>query len=144
MIQMEDMVEEATKRLEILQKMGMDSNVIKLWKEENEVTLSSKIAGKSHIETHLKLSTVEELNSIKNQIEKKFGCLVYYAIYSNTKNGGILSVLYVSAIKKDWLAESNNLTDGYTMAYAWNLDRQRFSAGEIAVKIKDDVLIRIA
>lgn len=65
--------------------------------------------------------TEEEMTKIR-ELEKKYGCLFYYAIKSHTGIGDMLALLYVSDHEEEWEMDRADTASNTPMAYVINCD----------------------
>lgn len=131
MVSKEKMYEEATKRLETLQTIGLWDEVVRLWKEEGEPCVSTRVYGTGNAGINFAFSEKPELDKIKNNFEKNYDCTVYYGIFSETQLGNCLSLFYVSNTKGDWKYEKSGMKKGYASVYAWNIEGEFGEFGSI-------------
>lgn len=131
MVSKEKMHEEATKRLETLQTIGLCDEVAKLWKEKGEPCVAFRDHETGNLGTNFVFSEKPELNEIKNDFEKNYDCMVYYGIFTETQFGNYLSLFYVSDTKSDWRYEKSGMKKGYASVYAWNIEGKFGEFGSI-------------
>lgn len=80
-----------------------------------------------------------------SDFEKIYGCMVYHVIRNYTIDGEMLSFLYVSDDKKEWIKERSETELLSPFAYVSNVDFDSFSEfGGIRIKTKNGGLIRVA
>lgn len=142
MVQKDKMIEEATKRLETLQNMGLWDEVVRIWKENGEACVSTSVAGMGEAGINFAFSEKPELKEIKDNFEKEFDCVVYYGILSETFFGRCLSLFYVSNTKSNWSSEKSETKKGYASVYVWNMDLKFGEFGSIQFDVIQGGLFR--
>lgn len=86
----------------------------------------------------------DEEKSIVEEIEKKYGGMVYHCIRCNTEFGELFNMLYVSKYEEEWEMDNDGLEEGYVFAYVKNLSESLFSEfGTIVVEQANGGLVRV-
>ena len=130
----EEMIEEAVSRMKVL---SLHNNTITEFVEEG-------ILNKSESVGILYFLNEEELEVVK-ELEQEYNGIVYHCIYVETDFGRLLSMLYVSADKRDWEEDREDLKQNYVYAATRNLsDRHILDFGCIGIKRNMGGLIRTA
>ena len=111
------MVDEALKRLKLLQGMGLWDEVTKAWKKNNKACLSEAKMIFELCGVNFTFDERPEFKSIKEKFEVDYGCTVYYGIYSNTNCGRHLALLFISPDEEEWESDQSDLKEGYPFAY---------------------------
>lgn len=140
----ENMLVEATKRLEILQDMGLWDEVARVWKEKETACVSEARIVFDVCGVNFTFDEMPELKHIKEKFEAEYGYTVYYGIYSNTKCGKMLTLLFVSTYEEEWEDDQNDLKEGYPVAYVWNMEDEFGEIGSVGIKMANGGLIRTA
>lgn len=129
----EEMKNEAIKRM---RKLGLFSQVIKEFKEEDILHLSESGGYLYWLD--------EKQKKIVEDFEKESGNIVYHVVRSFTNMGEMLSLLIVSKYEEDWEMDWENIPDGYVFSYVVNLDEPMFSEyGTITVQNRIGGLVRL-
>lgn len=98
-----------------MKKIGIFPETIKQFEREDLVSQSLPPIGACYwIEG-------EQLKRVK-EFEQKYNALVYFVIHSYTTIGEMESYLYVSDYEEEWETDRNDLENGSTLAYVYNLD----------------------
>lgn len=105
----EEQKAEVINRLKLLK---VHNNVICEFEEENLINYSDR-AILCWVKDNEILDAVAEF-------EKKYDCIVYHIIKSNTEFGIWWSCLYVSKHKDEWKDDKKDLINGYAYAYVYN------------------------
>ena len=139
-------IEEATKRLEILQKMGLHENVLSEWKTEQTVHFSEyqKFCG-IEVGTLYWLKNEDEFMNRVQAFEQKYNALVYHCTLNYTQFGKLLTLFFVSKYEKEWNRDKEELKQQNPLAYVCNLDDDLCSEfGSILFKLANGGIIRTA
>lgn len=133
--------EEAIKRLEILKSKGLKYlPAIKCFKDGKDIGLFENQGFMKSVYYQVKLNTgdkgfYDKLYSKIQDFEKLYNSLVYLVLVSHSSFGTLCDFFYVSDHKTEWGDDRNDLLDGYTYAYSYNMDDDLCSEiGEIAFK----------
>lgn len=87
----------------------------------------------------------DELRERVKDFEATYGFLVYHVIDDQTEIGRLLTLLYISTEKEEWLTDQQDLRDGCPMAYVINCDCDAFSEfGTVGVKPINGGVVRTA
>lgn len=77
--------------------------------------------------------------------EKNYNALVYHVIKSSTEFGELLTFLYVSNYKDEWLLDREDLKNGNPIAYVKNLSDDTCSEfGGVSITPRCGGLVRVA
>lgn len=106
----EEKIAEAIKRMKMI---GLPEEAIIALKDEGYVTVCFTGLDCMY---KLDLSETKEVP----ELESKYNCLVYLAIYVETGLGKMVSYFYVSDYPEEWPDDYNDLKDGYAMTYTYN------------------------
>ncbi len=133
--------EEAIKRLEILKSKGLKYlPAIKCFKEGKDIGLFENQGFMKSVYYQVKLNTgdkgfYDKLYFKIQEFEKEYNGLVYLVLVSHCSSGTLCDFFYVGDNKTQWEDDRNDLLDGYTCAYSYNMDNDLFSEiGEIGFK----------
>ena len=142
MINVELKREEAIKRLEILKTKGLKYlPAIKCFKDGKDIGLFENQGGfMKSVYYQVKLNTgdgyfYDDLYSKIQEFEKEYNSVVYLVLVSHTSFGTLCDFFYVSDYETEWEDDRNDLLDGYTFVYSYNMDDDLCSeCGEIRFK----------
>ena len=135
-VSMEIKKSEAIKRMKVL---DLYKPYIKAFESKDEIFLSEMTGGVYEFSDNKEL-----IDKIK-EFETEYNALVYHVVHTFTQFGELYSFLYVSDHHKEWEADNEDLTDGYTLAYVWNKDDEWCSEfGSIGVRGKFGGIVRTA
>ena len=133
--------EEAIKRLEILKSKGLKYlPAIKCFKEGKDIGLFENQGFMKSVYYQVKLNTgdqgfYDKLYSKIQDFEKEYNSLVYLVLVSHYSFGTLCDFFYVSDYEIEWEDDRNDLLDGYTCVYSYNMDDDLCSEiGEIKFK----------
>lgn len=130
----EKMKQEAIERMK---RLGISSTAISLFEEDGDIALSVN-------PYRLAYGIMPEYKKLIDKWEAESGCMTYHAIYTVTRVGALLSLLFVSSNEVEWELDRENIDEGYPTAYVLNLNTPDFSGyGAISVENIDGVLKRI-
>lgn len=121
----DEMKKEAIK---LMKKMKIYGSVIRTFKNDDIIEDSEPPIGACYdLET--------EMVQAKEEVEKKYGVLVYHMVRSWTEMGEMWAFLVVSQYKEEWADIEDNVKDGYVYSYVHNVDEPMFSEfGDIVVE----------
>ena len=133
--------EEAIKRLEILRSKGLKYlPAIECFKAGKDIGLFENQGFMKSVYYQVKLNTgdksfYDQLYSKIQEFEKEYCGLVYLVLVSHCSFGTVCDFFYVSDYETEWEDDRNDLLDGYTFVYSYNMDDDLCSeCGEIAFK----------
>ena len=133
--------EEAIKRLEILKSKGLKYlPAIKCFRDGKDIGLFENQGFMKSVYYQVKLNTgdngfYDKLYSKIQDFEKLYNSLVYLILVSHCSSGTLCDFFCVGDDKTQWEDDRNDLLDGYTCAYSYNMDNDLFSEiGEIEFK----------
>lgn len=133
--------EEAIKRLEILKSKGLRYlPAIKCFKDGKDIGLFENQGLMKSVYYQVKLNTgdkgfYDQLYSKIQEFEKEYCGLVYLVLVSHCSFGTVCDFFYVSDYETEWEDDRNDLLDGYTFVYSYNMDDDLCSeCGEIRFK----------
>lgn len=85
----------------------------------------------------------DEDKKLVENVEKENNVTVYHVIKNRTSLGTILTMLYVSQHKEDWVADKKDLASGEMIAYVYNIDAPYCSEfGYVGIKPQWGGLVR--
>lgn len=88
--------------------------------------------------------TPEEKDAVM-KFENKYNSLVYHVIKNITECGTLLSFMYVSNDKDEWVIEREDIKNGEPLVYVKNMDNDIMSEfGYIAITPRYGGLVRVA
>lgn len=126
------MEEEILKRMK---KLEFSKKIIDEFQKENKLKISKNIGVLCSLEDTEK--------KIVEDFEKEYGFKVYHVIKTNTSFGLCYSLLYVSDTQEEWVADNDDLIEGYAYVYVFNADYPSCSEfGSIGIKCNNGGLIR--
>lgn len=102
---------EALKRMK---KLKLHKNVIDEFSKEDKLNVS--------VLNGMLYWLDDDYKKIVNDFEKEYNAVVYHLIFTPTKFGRMLSLLYVSKHKSEWEIDIENLNENIVFAYIKNLD----------------------
>lgn len=71
--------------------------------------------------------------------------MVYHILHSYTEFGELLAILYVSQYKEEWKIDREDLKEGITFSYVYNIDCPEYSEfGSIGFAVRFGGLVRTA
>ena len=133
--------EEAIKRLGILKTKGLRYlPAIKCFKDGKDIGLFENQGFMKSVYYQVKLNTgdkgfYDQLYSKIQEFEKEYCGLVYLVLVSHCSFGTVCDFFYVSDYETEWEDDRNDLLDGYTFVYSYNMDDDLCSeCGEIRFK----------
>ena len=133
--------EEAIKRLEILKTKGLKYlPAIKCFKDGKDIGLFENQGFMKSIYYQVKLNTgdkgfYDKLYSKIQEFEKLYNSLVYLVLVSHSSFGTLCDLFYVSDQKNEWESDREDLKEGYSYIYCYNMDDDLCSEiGEIEFK----------
>ena len=134
---------EAIKRLEILQnEYGVHKNVLKEFKAD-EIIYYSETINKFFAGVLYWLHNKDEFVAKVKEIEQERNIYVYHCILSHTNFGDLLTMLYISDDEEFWKFEREQLKDGYSSSYVWNLSFELDSEfGDVGIDGVNGGLVR--
>ena len=106
MVTEEEMIQEANRRMRILQ---LHINARNEFKDEHRINKSDDNVGM------LFWLDKEEEEMVK-KLEKKYNFMVYHIIHTLSNLGETYEILFVSKIKEEWFDEREDLKNGFAMA----------------------------
>jgi len=116
---------EALKRMKLLKLLP---NVIEEFEKEDVVYYSEKGGILFWLHNH-----PEWLEYVK-KLEEKHNFLAYHAELSHLEFGRHLSIFYVSDHKEEWARDREELKEGYSCCYVWDMDGSFSEMGVIGFK----------
>jgi len=126
--------EEAVKRLELLKEKGMTyypphesfkkGTDIGIFENQGPLAKAVYYA--------LKLNTgdngfYDKLNQAVEEFETKHNAIVYLILVTHAVFGTVCDMFYVSDYKEEWKQDIQDLKDGYSCVYSYNMDEPMFS-----------------
>lgn len=125
----EEMIEEAIKRLEML---DLHPDVLNYFKKDQTLYYSERggicWCGKTMpVGVLYWIDNNEEFSQAVKAFEKKSGGVVYHATYEELEFGRCLDLFYVSPYKDEWEDDRMRLKDGCPVVYTKNLDDEFWS-----------------
>lgn len=134
--------QEAIKRLEILQnEYGVHPNVLKEYKKE-QIIYYSESFGALYSGILYWLHNKKEFVEKVKEIEEKRNLYVYHCILSHTNIGDMLTMLYVSDDEEFWEFEQEQLKEGYSSSFVWNISFEDSEFGEVGFDGVNGGLVR--
>ena len=142
MINVELKKEEAIKRLEILKTKGLKYlPAINCFKDGKDIGLFENQGNfMKSVFYKIKLNTgdndfYDNLYQKIQEFEKEYKAVVYLVIESHTSFGTLCDFFYVSDHQDEWEDDKQELKEGYSYVYCYNMDDDLCSEiGEIAFK----------
>lgn len=135
--------QEAIKRLEILEnEYLLHKNVLKEFKQD-ETIYYSETFNKLFSGILYWLRNKDEFIEKVNEIEEKRNIYVYHCILTHTAFGDLLTMLYVSNDEEFWDFEKEQLQDGYSSSYVWNMSFELDSGfGDVGINGVNGGIVR--
>ena len=117
------------KAIEILKQMDIYKPYIERYKEKNYVCFFERYGGYWAYQN-------EELAAKINELERKYGCLVYAVTHDYSSIGEMYSLLIITKYPKEWNGLVETTGNIHTcFAYVWNKDDDWCSEfGNVTVK----------
>ena len=139
-------VEEARRRLKMLQDKGLHENVLAEFDEDNTVYYSERIRMGGLVAGILYwVRNRQRFVDVVRAFEEEMDAVVYHATYEHMIYGDILDLFYVSKHTEEWEQDRRDLQVGCPFVRAVNLDDDILSDfGYINYKISGGGLIRTA
>lgn len=137
------MMEEATKRMKILEKQGLYSAAMQQWKYGRPCFSQMTNVLGTMTGVLYTFEEMPELNNLKEWLEKEYDCMVYHGIYCITPYGRLMNFLYVSKYEEEWENDCADLEEGYPMAYGMFIGDENADAGSIHVEMAQGGLIMV-
>lgn len=117
----EKLKNELNKRFDILEKYyKISKNIRKEFFENNTVYYTEQNGALYWCNDLGGGEKYEQL--IKKFEEKHEGCKVYFVMHNYTEFGELLNLMYVSNYEEEWEQDRQDLLNGITFAYVYNLD----------------------
>ena len=138
--------QEAIKRLEILSRnYGLVKDVVNDYKRSNLLYYSEQTKLGGILYWCTKENGAERFETLVREFEEEHNVIVYHVIHCYTSFGELLNLMYISENEEVWEQDVEDLKNGYTLAYAYNLDNDLFSEfGSIAITGKSGGMIRVS
>ncbi len=116
----ETMKNELNKRFDILEKCyNLSKNIRKDFFENNTIYYTEQNGALYWCN---ELGGGEKYEQLIKDFEKEHkGCHVYFAIHTYTEFGELLNLMYISDDEQDWAYDKNDLLNGITFCYVYNL-----------------------
>lgn len=133
--------QEALQRMKMLKLMPQ---VIKDFEKNNRVYYSERQNAMFNAVLYW-LDNEDKFVELVKEFEKKHNALVYHCQLTHLEFGDCLSLLYVSSQEEEWKYDRQYLSEGYPMAYVYNLDCEEYSEfGSIGVRPSMGGIVRTA
>ena len=82
--------------------------------------------------------------AIIKRVEESTGCMVYYATYTKTEFGELLTMPVASKYEEDWANDVEGAKEGYVFSWVENLDIDYFSEfGYVILNKNNGILERV-
>lgn len=133
---------EAMERLNILKNMGMESLVRSEFWHGTTCFTKPVIMGSDLVGVNTSFSNNPEFDSIRKRFEEKYDCTVYYAIYTETDFGNLLSLLFLQNSGKCWKKDKADLLKLKANSYVYNLSIEEGEFGPIGMAMANGGCIR--
>lgn len=135
-MQLSKVAREAVRRLKLLK---VHKNVIDDYKK-GQITISERAN-----DTNILYYPTEEEQFIFNKLEDKYIIHIYHVQKTDTQFGLLYTCLYIELNKEEeWETETQDLSNGYSIAYVYNDDYPHFSEfGSVVVKPMNGGITRI-
>lgn len=111
---------EATKRLKILQKQGLDGTVLPHYDMLDEVFFSDHLVQDTAV--HAQVSQLAELQRAVDEVEALYCVHVYYVALCRQGRSPIAAMLFVEADSREWELSRSLLEEGLPWAFGYDLD----------------------
>ena len=122
---------EAIKRMKALKLMPQ---VIKDFEKKDKVYYSERQNAFFNAVLYW-LDNEKRYVDLVKEFEKKHNALVYHCQLTHLEFGDCLTLLYVSDTEEEWPMDNRLLSEGYPMAYVYNLDDETCSEfGSVGIK----------
>lgn len=122
---------EAKRRMGVLFAKGLEDQVYWDYVNSEKRYISERciFASGTTIEFVMgRLMDVDEATqSLIDEVEAKFDCLVYHATKERTEFGEIMDFFFVSKYEEEWESDYRSLQEGYAFVYAYNLSEPLYS-----------------
>ena len=135
------MMEEAAKRLQILQKMELWDEVLEYWEKGTACFSKPMVLMDEVVGVTFTFNEDEELKKIKEKLEKEKEIKVYYGIYNKNAFGRMILFFYVSSDQELWEMERKGIKNGYADVYCYNLEEASGEFGSIGFEMAGGGLV---
>ncbi len=113
------MVNFKEKKVEAIERMKLMELMPRVVDEFEKSDIVNYSEGKGYLYW---LSNKPEWEEFTKEFEQKYNTLVYHAELSHFEFGTCLTLFYVSNHREEWEQDREDLKDGYSICYVWNID----------------------